>query len=271
MFDCCVNLLHSSFDKDRSALLQRAIDAGLEGALLCSADMESSTRTAALAQKLSEQYPVNFYATAGVHPHQASSWQTKTPLALRTLVRKYPGVKALGEMGLDYARNLSPPEQQRAVFKAQLDLAVDLGLAVFLHQRDSHKDFLQILTSRARQLPAMLVHCFTGSSHELNSYLDLGCYIGITGWFCDERRGTHLPHLIATIPPDKLLVETDSPYLIPRNLPAAQRKNNRNEPAYLRHLIHEIAGHLSMDAQDLALVTRTNAARFLQINVSAAA
>ena len=269
MFDSCVNLLHSAFDKDRAALLRRAVDAGLKGALLCSTDLESSIRAANAARELKKEYPLEIYTMAGIHPHEAHSWRQETVSSLRDLIRRHSEyIKVLGETGLDYARLFSTREQQRAAFVAQLELAIDLKLPVFLHQRNSHDDFLHILGARAPRLAAMLVHCFTGSAYQLESYLELGCYIGITGWLCDERRGAHLPSLVSVIPKDKLIVETDSPYLIPRSLPAAQRKNNRNEPAYLKHIIDKLAAHLSWDVRELTVMTQANAIRFLHINAA---
>ncbi len=265
MFDCCVNLTHPSFAKDRIAVLERAMDFGLKGALLCSSDLESSLQTVALAEDLNRQLPLEVYVTVGVHPHQASGWQAKLKENFTLLVKQRQSrIRAIGETGLDYDRNYSPPQAQRQAFTAQLELAADLQLPVFLHQRASHRDFIDILSSFCNSLPAMLVHCFTGSAAELHSYLDLGCYIGITGWLCDDRRGKHLRPLIKSIPLNRLLVETDSPYLIPRSLP--ERKNNRNEPAYLCHIIEQIALYHSLNSKELSLLTYNNAKKFLNVS-----
>ena len=265
MFDCCVNLVHPAFDKDRIELLQKAMDLGLKGALLCSSDLESSCQSAVMARQLKEQLNIHLFSTAGVHPHQASLWKNETKKALALLVEEHKGtIRVLGEMGLDYERNYSPLRMQRKAFTAQLELAAELHIPVFLHQRNSHKDFLKILNSFAHQLPAMLVHCFTGSSYELKSYLDLDCYIGITGWFCDERRGAHLHSLITDIPRNRLIVETDAPYLIPRTL--RKRKQNRNEPSYLAHLIEQITAHYPLTVEELSRLTRTNAYKFLNVS-----
>ena len=262
MFDCCVNLLHPSFDQDRTAVLLRAMAGGLKGALLCGSDLESSRQSAVMARQLKGRLRVDLYSTAGIHPHQASLWRDETTNALVSLIREYEDIiRASGEMGLDYARNYSSPDAQRRAFAAQLELAAELRIPVFLHQRNSHADFLAILRSFAPRLPAMLVHCFTGSSSQLDDYLDLNCYIGITGWFCDERRGSHLHSLIAAIPQDRLLVETDAPYLIPRTLPNHVR--NRNEPSYLAHLLERISDHYPLTAEELGHVTCANAYEFL--------
>ena len=125
---------------------------------------------------------------------------------------------AVGECGLDYFRNLSPRPAQLAAFRRQLDLAVQLRKPVFLHQRDAHEDFLTVLREYGSRLVGGVAHCFTAGVDEARAYLDLGLYIGITGWICDERRGLHLREVVRTIPADRLLIETDGPYLLPRDL-----------------------------------------------------
>jgi hypothetical protein len=150
----------------------------------------------------------------------------------------HPLVVAAGECGLDYFRNFSPHPDQQRVFRAQLELATRARKPVFLHQRDAHEDFLQIL--RDYRGLAGVAHCFTGDAAELAAYLDHGLYIGITGWICDERRGQNLQRLVADIPLDRLLVETDAPYLLPRNLEPKPR-TRRNEPKYLPHIVDAIA------------------------------
>ena len=145
---------------------------------------------------------------------------------LREMVLSSPGkIAAVGECGLDYNRNFSPPEAQRKCFEDQLTLAAELGKPVFLHERDAFSDFSSILKQYRTSLPGAVVHCFTGGQTEaearfvLEAYLTIDCYIGITGWINDERRGSHLIPLLKTIPADRLLLETDAPYLLPRNLP----------------------------------------------------
>lgn len=262
VFDCCVNLTHSSFAKDRVAVLERAMNAGLKGVLLCSSDLEDSRQTVALAEALSEQLALDIYTTVGVHPHQASGWRSEQGEAFASLIAQHQNrIGAVGEMGLDYNRNYSPPAAQREAFIAQLELAARLQLPVFLHQREGHKDFVAILSSFSARLPAMLVHCFTGSADELRSYLELGCYIGLTAWFCDERRGKHLRPLIESIPSERLIVETDAPYLVPCTLTGC--KNNRNEPAYLSHIIEQLALYHPLSAEELGLLTYRNARKFL--------
>ncbi|HLY52308.1 MAG TPA: TatD family hydrolase, partial [Steroidobacteraceae bacterium] len=148
-------------------------------------------------------------------------------------------VVALGECGLDYYRDFSPREAQRQAFHRQLELAAALGKPVFLHQRDAHEDFVAILREHGAQHTGV-AHCFTGAARELQAYLGLGLAIGITGWICDERRGAHLVPLMRQIPEGRLLLETDGPYLLPRDL-SPRPASRRNEPAYLPHIAAVVA------------------------------
>ena len=212
------------------------------------------------AVELSKDHPGSLFATAGVHPHHATEL-TPELLAELDLLARAPEVVAVGECGLDYYRNYSPHEAQRRAFHGQLELAAHLGKPVFLHQRDAHEDFLAILREHWRELAGGVAHCFTGGDAELDSYLDLGLAIGITGWICDERRGRHLLELVARIPSDRLLLETDGPYLLPRDLDP-KPASRRNEPAYLPHIAAVIAGARGEPVQALAR-TSTEAARRL--------
>ena len=290
-FDCCLNLTHDAFARDRDAVLRRAVSKGLVGALICAVDLDDSARIpkvideyrrsdsfrpqhlnplkkthSATADRLAEHHTHHtaddfprLYGTAGVHPHAAKTWQPGHAAALRALAERQDCV-AIGETGLDYARDFSPRDQQREVFIAQLELAVELQMPAFLHQRDAHTDFIEILSVYAEKLPGFVVHCFTGRESELSAYLELGAYIGITGWLCDERRGLHLHDLVATVPPEKLLVETDAPYLVPRSL---KNRSTRNEPAYLPHIIAALAAALNTTVGHLAKQTTENSLRFI--------
>ena len=146
----------------------------------------------------------------------------------------------MGECGLDYYRNFSPRAAQQEAFHRQLELATRCGKPVFLHQRDAHEDFVAILREHRPALAGGVAHCFTGGAAELESYLELGLVIGITGWICDERRGAHLLELVRRIPADRLLLETDGPYLLPRDL-HPKPASRRNEPVYLPHIAAAVA------------------------------
>ena len=228
--DIGANLAHDSFKLDRDAVIERARAAGVVQIIVTGADLASSHA----ALQLARQYPRMLFATAGVHPHHAAQLRHEDLAELRALLQ-HPEVVAVGECGLDYYRDLSPRDAQRRAFEWQLELAAECGKPLFLHQRDAHADFLGALRQHDAGSLRGVAHCFTGVAAQLADYLQLGLSIGITGWFCDERRGGHLASLVGTIPEDRLLLETDAPYLLPRDLhptPASRR----NEPSYLPHI-----------------------------------
>jgi TatD DNase family protein len=170
----------------------------------------------------------------------------------------------VGECGLDFNRQYTPHPDQERWFVAQIELACQLGKPLFLHSRDAHPRFADILHAYRDQLPAAVAHCFTGEREELYAYLDLGLSIGITGWICDERRGAHLHALVRDIPADRLMLETDAPYLTPRDL-RPQPKARRNEPAFLPHILRTVARALDQPAEALAHQTSQNARRFFSL------
>lgn len=165
-------------------------------------------------------------------------------------------VVAIGETGLDYYRNFSSREEQRSVFTKHLHIAAQLDMPLFIHDRESDGEMCELLTQHLSS-PAV-VHCFTGTQSELMRYLDLGCYIGITGWVCDERRGQPLASLIEDIPLDRLLIETDSPYLLPRTI-EPKPKSRRNEPKYLPYVAKKIASLVGKTEEDIGNITAENA------------
>ena len=258
--DIGVNLTSPAFDKDREEVLTSAEAAGVSPLVITGSDIEVSAAALAFVQS----HTGKCYSTAGVHPHNAKNWNADSPARLRELVLSAPGkIVAVGECGLDYNRNFSSPEAQRKCFEDQLVLAAETGKPVFLHERDAFFDFSSILKRYRTNLPGAVVHCFTGGETELEAYLALDCYIGITGWINDERRGGHLIPLLKTIPADRLLLETDAPYLLPRNLPRSIRgKNSRNEPRFLPHIAAFAAEILGKTFDQLAAETSANAARF---------
>jgi TatD DNase family protein len=255
LVDIGANLTHASFSDDLDAVLARAREHGVGSIVVTGATVEESRGAAALADAH------GLYATAGVHPHHARECDEGTIPALRELAR-HPRVVALGECGLDFNRNYSPHPSQEKWFVAQLELAAELGKPLFLHSRDAHPRFAEIL--RNLRVGKAVAHCFTGEAAELRAYLDLGLYIGLTGWICDERRGTHLLALAKEIPADRLLLETDSPYLTPRDL-HPQPKARRNEPAHLPHILRAVARARGESAEALAAATTRNARVFFGI------
>jgi TatD DNase family protein len=248
-----VNLGHRQFGGDRDAVLGRALAAGVTRLVVTGTSLQASREALALARAR----PGVLWCTAGVHPHNAREHVSDTVRQLRELLAQ-PEVVAVGECGLDYFRNFSARPAQVAAFRRQLDLAVHLRKPVFLHQRDAHDEFLAILREYGSRLAGGVAHCFTGSSAEASAYLDLGLYIGITGWICDERRGLHLREVVRTIPAERLVVETDGPYLLPRDL-HPKPQSRRNEPMYLPHVLRAVAAARGQSPQELASLTTRNA------------
>jgi TatD DNase family protein len=256
LIDIGSNLTHDSFTGDRDAVMARAQDAGVRRQVVTGADLISSRQAAALAA----DHPAHLSSTAGVHPHHAHSFDAARREELAQLLL-HPQVVAVGECGLDYYRNYSPPDVQRAAFIAQLKLAIQARKPVFLHQREAHDDFADILQDFRGSLVGGVAHCFTGGRSELERYLALDLHIGVTGWVNDERRGQLLREAVPHIPAERLMVETDAPYLLPRDL-APRPKSRRNEPCHLPHIAAAVAALRGETLQDVAASTTRNASRF---------
>jgi TatD DNase family protein len=264
LIDIGANLTHESFATDLQEVILRARDAGVRRQVVTGADLAASVAAAALAAA----HPGELWSTAGIHPHHAAAFSAAQVAEFRALLRS-PWVVAVGECGLDYYRDLAPRAAQREAFIAQLALAAELRLPVFLHQRDAHADFLAILRDHASRLPAGgVAHCFTGGPAELEDYLALGLYVGVTGWVCDERRGEALRQAVPLIPTDRVLVETDAPYLLPRDLRPRPR-TRRNEPAHLPHIVAVLAGLRGEAPEALAAASTANAERLFGLGSAA--
>ena len=258
LVDIGANLAHDSFDADRAAVLERARAAGVTRIVVTGSSRESSRK----ALELARAHPGVLYATAGLHPHHASEYSPEHEALFRELAAA-PEVVALGECGLDYFRNYSPHADQRRAFEGQLRLAIDLRKPLFLHQRDAHAEFLPMLKEHRAQLAGAVVHCFTDTVAALEDYLALDCSIGITGWICDERRGLGLREAAKRIPDDRLLVETDAPYLLPRTAPKTAHR--RNEPALLPYVVRALAEARGQAEDHVGRVTTDNAKRFFRL------
>jgi TatD DNase family protein len=263
LIDIGINLMHSSFNRDREAVIASAAEAGVSPLVITGTGEKASREALRYVTEYNTAKPGALYATAGVHPHEARFCNDGTIENLRSLTVQYKAV-AIGECGLDYNRDFSPRDAQRKWFEKQVELAAELSLPLFLHERDASVDFAAIIKNAVGKVQAMVVHCFTGSGAELETYLDLGCYIGLTGWICDERRGSHLESLVKKIPADKLMIETDAPFILPRNLPF-KVGDRRNEPKYLPHIAGTIARHQGKSAEALAEETFANTKRFFGI------
>lgn len=265
LIDIGANLTHESFDHDREAVLQRARDAGVARMIVTGASRAHSPRALLLAQT----FPGELFATAGVHPHHAVEYTDECDAEMRAL-QAHPEVVAVGECGLDYFRDFSPRPAQRRAFERQLQIGLDTGKPLFLHQRDAHADFIAMMKNFDGRLGPAVVHCFTGTREELFDYLDRDWHIGITGWLCDERRGSHLRELVRHIPADRLMIETDAPYLLPRTV-RPQPSHRRNEPMYLAHIVQELARDRGESVAAVAAATTATAAAFFRLPATATA
>jgi TatD DNase family protein len=259
LIDIGCNLTHDSFNRDRDAVIERAREAGVMQMVVTGASKDGSSA----ALKLAGKHPGELFSTAGVHPHLATDFDDETERFLRDLSVQSE-VVAVGETGLDYFRDLSPRDIQRDVFQKQLQIGIETGLPLFLHMRDAHADFHAMLREVRDQLCQVVVHCFTGEREELHDYLALDCHIGITGWICDERRGSHMKEFLKDIPIDRLMVETDAPYLKPRNLRPLV-KTNRNEPRWLPWIVGTLAATRDEHPEMIAERTTANAQAFFRL------
>jgi TatD DNase family protein len=259
LIDIGLNLTHESFAHDLPEVLRRAHLAGVSRMILTGTSVSATRGAIALART----DPHRMYATAGLHPHHASEFTASVQEELRELAAD-PAVVAIGECGLDYYRNYSPREAQITAFRGLLELAVETGKPVFLHQRDAHADFISILREFRGSIADGVAHCFTGTRQELDDCLALDLAVGITGWICDERRGLHLPAMMSSIPAGRLMIETDAPYLLPRTL-KPRPSTRRNEPAFLPEVAAAVAKARGESLEQLAATSTAAAVRFFRL------
>jgi len=253
--DIGVNLAHRSFHADRDKVIERAFAAGVRTMVITGTSVAGSEEGVRIAR----EYPGRIFATAGVHPHDSRHCTQGTIPELRRLAT-HTEVVAIGECGLDFNRDLSPRPDQERWFEAQVALAEELQMPLFLHERDARERFCRILATTRKRGRAVL-HCFTGTREDLETYLTMGLHIGITGWICDERRGTHLRELVKKIPLNRLMIETDAPFLLPRSMPN-RPKDGRNEPAFLSHVLQTVANCLGKTPAEAAVATAKTAREF---------
>ena len=262
MIDIGANLSNPTFDNDLTEVLQRAKDAKLQAIIVTGTSVESSKAAIALA----EQQPSFLYATAGVHPHDADSYNNDIEKQISAMLDN-PSIVAVGETGLDFNRNFSTPDNQRHAFEAQIALANRYQKPLFLHERDAFADFHSIISTNKNEQTQAVVHCFTGSETALKAYLDLGLYIGITGWISDKKRGANLREIIKYAPLDRLMIETDAPYLTPQQagLKNQLSKKNRNEPWTLPYTAATLAECLGVETAALIEQTTENTNNFFNL------
>ena len=259
MIDIGINLTNKRFDKDREVVISNAKQSGVEALIITGTSLQESEQALTLTQSV----PGFLYCTAGIHPHDAKTFDETSLNTLRQLAQNN-SVKAIGECGLDFNRNFSTPKEQENAFVQQLELAVELQLPVFMHERDASERFTALLTPYLPQLPNAVLHCFTGSKTELLHYIDLGLHIGITGWICDERRGKELLEIVSLIPDNRLMIETDAPYLLPRSM-RPKPKSSRNEPKYLPYIAQAVADAREQTLEKLVGNTTKNSQLFFNV------
>ena len=257
LVDIGANLTDRNFANDRTEVVERAVAAGVEQVVVTGVNVAKSRAALALADGR------RLFATAGIHPHDANAAEPGWEDAIRELA-KDDRVVAIGEAGLDFNRNYSPPEVQRTVFRNQIALAVELDLPLFVHDRDSGGQTRELLGEYKGELGRCVIHCFTGTATDLAGYLDDGWHIGITGWICDERRGVELQGLVANIPQERLMLETDAPWLLPRTM-SPRPKHRRNEPAFLPWVARKVAECRGESIEEVTTYTTTNARRFFDL------
>ena len=257
MFDVGVNLFNAQFDLDRNEVIDRAKAAGVQSMLLISTDIEETRKN-----QLESELDANFFCTAGVHPHYSASVTPNELQQLETLLTHHK-VVAVGECGLDFNRDFSPRDRQIEVFERQLELAKNVKKPVYLHERDAFDTQLALL--KHHQIQQGVAHCFTGNVQQMRAYLDLGLYIGITGWLCDERRHDQLVEALNYLPLDRLLIETDAPYLLPRTL-QQKPKSRRNEPMYLLEIASYIASLTGKSVDQIRQTSVANSYRVFNLS-----
>ena len=256
--DIACNFTSERFDKDLDKVIDTAITNKItKFGLICSRLSDLNKLL-----KIYDQYSKNMFFTIGTHPHHANEINDEYLKKLKVAVSNN-NPHAIGETGLDFFRNLSTYEEQILAFEEQIKIAIDANKPLFLHQRDSHDDFIKILKKYSSDINKAVVHCFTGTQQQLDDYLELDCYIGVTGWICDAKRNVELRKTIKNIPLERLMIETDCPYLIPKNLPD-KPKNNRNEPNYLDHIVNEISILINEDEDIIRKETYENTLKFFE-------
>ena len=256
--DIACNFTSDRFDNDLDEVINQAIVNNItKFGLICSrlSDIDKLL-------EIYNRYSKDMFFTIGVHPHHANEINEEYLKKLKEVINNN-NPHAIGETGLDFFRNLSTYEEQIFAFEEQIKIAIDTNKPLFLHQRNSHDDFIKILRKYSSDINKSVVHCFTGTKKQLNDYLELDCYIGVTGWICDAKRNVELRKTIKNIPLERLMIETDCPYLIPKNL-EEKPKNNRNEPTYLNHIANEVATLMKKDINDIREKTYKTSLSFFQ-------
>ncbi|KXH80448.1 TatD family hydrolase [Chryseobacterium kwangjuense] len=256
--DIGINLTNKQFHNEHEEIINRALDNGVDQMILTGTSIRGSKESAEIA----EDYPGILFSTAGIHPHGAKSFNPQSIPELRNLLKR-DHVISVGECGLDFDRDFSPRPIQEKCYRAQLELAVEVDKPLFLHERLAFKRFNEITNEYLAELPKAVVHCFTGTLNEAKTYLDKGFYLGFTGAISDEKRFKHLEDVIRYMPLDRMMIETDAPFMLPRNMPWMQ--NRRNEPSFLPYVAQTIAHLKKISISEVADETTETAREFFKI------
>lgn len=257
MIDIGVNFINKRMAGKQSSIINKAKEVGVTNIICTGTTLQNSIKSAELVEK-NKGY---LYTTAGVHPHYASEWSDKHRETIMDLAKKVY-VVAIGECGLDFDRMHSPKEVQIDVFRKQLDIARELKMPVFLHERAAVEDFLLVFEDYKDLIERSIVHCFTGNKETLQKYLDLGFMIGITGWVTDKRRGDELREALSICPIERICIETDAPFLTPHNLP---HRPSHNEPKYLPYVAQKIAEVKGLTVEEVVEQTKLNTIRLFNL------
>ncbi|KAK0090777.1 hypothetical protein PV325_003797 [Microctonus aethiopoides] len=283
LVDVGANLTNKKYARDLDSVIQRAKDAGVQKIMVTGASIRSSKE----ALRLTRIYPGVLYSTAGVHPHDAKSWEDSDTLKELESIVNNPECVAIGECGLDYNRDFSDPETQRAVFHKQIELACRLNKPLIVHERGAQSDVLEVLSHYKNRLPPVMIHSFVGIAEEAQLYLDQGFYLGITGYLCKDKsdRGMRKIFESDNVPLDKILVETDAPFMYPNTraskLPEHVKDGltersmtflhryctfQRNEPCALPAIVEMVAAFMRKSPEEVALATAFNALKLFGLS-----
>ena len=258
LIDIGANLSHPQLYDQLEKIVNNIISSETQSVIITSSNLEDTI----IALDIINKYPDLFHTTVGYHPHNAKDFKSEH-FDLIDNYCKQKEIVAIGECGLDYYREYSSVDEQMFCFEKHLMIAKKNDMPIFLHERKAHKDFVSILKKYKDNINKAVVHCFTGDKSELKSYIDMDCYIGITGWISDLSRGKHLHDIIKYIPKDRLMIETDSPYLMPKNVPI--KNNGINEPSYLIYVAETIAECLNKDVNYVKQISINNTKEFFSI------
>nr|CAG4637103.1 EOG090X080R [Ceriodaphnia reticulata]SVE73001.1 EOG090X080R [Ceriodaphnia reticulata] len=275
LVDIGANLTNSKYSRDLDSVVERAKDAGVRKIMVTGASVQCSKE----ALRLTRLYPGMLYSSAGVHPHDAKTWTDDCYDIIKELASN-PECVAVGECGLDFNRNFSPQDVQMEVFEKQVHLACEVGKPLFLHERDAHDDMVRILEKFKDRMPPAVLHCFTGTTAQALKYLEMGLYIGLTGFLWKDKSDDGVRSILekGLIPLDRLLIETDAPFMypnvrgskIPANIKQALSDRSlsflnryctfqRNEPCSLPVIVEMIAAYMNRPVDEVAMATTINA------------